>query len=143
VARTILLFHIISARPSKQPRMVRAFLKVYMELGSYFLFLQEQIIKDTVISRDFPRGPEKHADLAECRLTKHPKTSGTLKGSEGNHSGSSKPWRHRHTVTQLSTKYQQTLRQHDAVRAAACWHPLWGGGKTRFLSLSPPPRPPL
>jgi hypothetical protein len=26
-ARTILLFHIISARPSKQPRMVRTFLK--------------------------------------------------------------------------------------------------------------------
>jgi hypothetical protein len=28
--------------------MVRAFLKVYMELGSYFLFLQEQI-KDIII----------------------------------------------------------------------------------------------
>jgi hypothetical protein len=37
-ARTILLL-----RPSKQPLMVRTFLKVYMELGSYFLFLQEQI----------------------------------------------------------------------------------------------------
>jgi hypothetical protein len=47
-ARTILLFHIISARPSKQPRMERTFLKVYMELGSYFLFLQEQI-KDIII----------------------------------------------------------------------------------------------
>jgi hypothetical protein len=47
-ARTILLLHIISARPSKQPRMVRTFLKVYMELGSYFLFLQEQI-KDIII----------------------------------------------------------------------------------------------
>ena len=47
-ARTILLLHIISVRPSKQPRMVRAFLKVYMELGSYFLFLQEQI-KDIII----------------------------------------------------------------------------------------------
>ena len=46
-ARTILLFHIISARPSKQPRMVRTFLKVYMELGSFFLFLQEQI-KDII-----------------------------------------------------------------------------------------------
>jgi hypothetical protein len=46
--RTILLFHIISARPSKQPLMVRTFLKVYMELGSYFLFLQEQI-KDIII----------------------------------------------------------------------------------------------
>jgi len=41
VARTILLFHIISARPSKQTLRVRtflkvymAFLKVYMELGS-------------------------------------------------------------------------------------------------------------
>ncbi len=31
-ARTILLFHIISARPSKQPLMVRTFLKVYVEL---------------------------------------------------------------------------------------------------------------
>ena len=38
-ARTILLFHIISARPCKQPRVVRTFLKVYTELGSYFLFL--------------------------------------------------------------------------------------------------------
>ena len=47
-ARTILPFHIISARPSKQPLMVRTFLKVYMELGSYFLFLQEQI-KDIII----------------------------------------------------------------------------------------------
>jgi len=37
-ARTILLSHIISARPSKQPLMVRTFLKVYMELGFYFLF---------------------------------------------------------------------------------------------------------
>jgi hypothetical protein len=44
--RTILLFHIISARPSKQPVIVRTFLQVYMELGffgSYFLFLQEQM----------------------------------------------------------------------------------------------------
>ena len=49
-ARTILLLHIISVRPSKQPLMVRTFLKVYMELGSYFLFLQEQI-KDIIIER--------------------------------------------------------------------------------------------
>ena len=48
----ILLFHIISARPSKQPCMVRSFLKVYMELGSYFLLLQEQI-KDIIIKREF------------------------------------------------------------------------------------------
>jgi hypothetical protein len=47
-ARTILLSHIISARPSKQPLMVRTFLKVYMELGFYFLFLQKQI-KDIII----------------------------------------------------------------------------------------------
>ena len=46
-ARTILLVHITSARPSKQPLMVRTFLKVYMELGSYFLFLQKQI-KDII-----------------------------------------------------------------------------------------------
>jgi hypothetical protein len=50
-ARTILLLHIIIVRPSKQPLMVRTFLKVYMELGSYFLFLQEQI-KDIIISVD-------------------------------------------------------------------------------------------
>ncbi len=42
-ARTILLFHISSARPSKQPLMVRTFLTVYMELGSCFVFLQEQL----------------------------------------------------------------------------------------------------
>jgi hypothetical protein len=47
--RTILVVHIIRARPSKQPLMVRTFLKVYMELGSYFLFLQKQI-KDIIIN---------------------------------------------------------------------------------------------
>ncbi len=47
-ARTILLLHIISVSLSKQPLMVRTFLKVYMELGSSFLFLQEQI-KDIII----------------------------------------------------------------------------------------------
>ena len=47
-ARTILLLHIISVRPSKQPLMVRTFLKVYMEISSSFLFLQEQI-KDIII----------------------------------------------------------------------------------------------
>ena len=47
-ARTLLLCHIISARPSKKPLVVRTFLKVYMELDSYFLFLQEQI-KDIII----------------------------------------------------------------------------------------------
>ena len=45
-ARTILLLHVISARPSKQPLMVRTFLKVY---SSYFLFLQEQT-KDNIIT---------------------------------------------------------------------------------------------
>ena len=47
-ARENLLFQIISASPSKQPLMVRTFLKVYIELGSYFLFLQEQI-EDIII----------------------------------------------------------------------------------------------
>ena len=51
-ARTILLLHMISARPSKQPLMVLTFLKVYMELGSSFLFLQEQIKDMIIISRD-------------------------------------------------------------------------------------------
>ena len=49
-ARTILLLHIISVRPSKQPLMVRTFRKVYMELCSSFLFLQEQI-KDIIITK--------------------------------------------------------------------------------------------
>ncbi len=65
--RTILLSHIISATPSKQPLMVCTFLKVYMELGSYFLFLQEQI-KDIIIvtSSFFFRGV---CELwATCRL---------------------------------------------------------------------------
>ncbi len=39
---------------SKQPLMVRTSLKVYMELGSSFLFLQEQI-KDIIII--IPLGP--------------------------------------------------------------------------------------
>jgi hypothetical protein len=47
-ARAILLLHIISVRPSKQPLMVRTFLKVYKELCSCFLFVQEQI-KDIII----------------------------------------------------------------------------------------------
>jgi hypothetical protein len=42
-ARTILLLHIISARPSKQPLMVRTFLKVHMELGSYFVSARTNI----------------------------------------------------------------------------------------------------
>jgi hypothetical protein len=46
--RTILLLHIISVRPSKQPLVVRVFLKVYVEIDSSFLFLQEQI-KDIII----------------------------------------------------------------------------------------------
>jgi hypothetical protein len=55
-ARTILLFHIISARPSKQPLMVRAFLKVY---GAWllFLFLQEQV-KDIIIILSSADGPQ-------------------------------------------------------------------------------------
>jgi hypothetical protein len=47
-ARTILLLHIISVRPSKHPLMVCTFLKVYVEFVSYFLFLREQI-KDIII----------------------------------------------------------------------------------------------
>ncbi len=54
-ARTILLSHIVSARSSKQPLMVRTFLKVYMEIGSYFFFLQEQI-KDIIIIYSWKKG---------------------------------------------------------------------------------------
>ena len=43
-ARTILLLHIISVRPSKQPLMVLTFLKVYMELGFlYFVSARTKI----------------------------------------------------------------------------------------------------
>jgi hypothetical protein len=46
-ARTILRFHTISARPTKQPLMVRTFLQVY-GARLLFLFLQEQL-KDIII----------------------------------------------------------------------------------------------
>ncbi len=46
-ARTILLLHIISARPSKQLLMVHTFLKVYMELCSYFVSARTN--KDIII----------------------------------------------------------------------------------------------
>ena len=46
-AWTILLFHTISARPSKQPRMVGGTVGVY-SFGLIFVFLQEQI-KDIII----------------------------------------------------------------------------------------------
>ena len=47
-ARTILLLHIISVTPSKQPLMVRAFLKVYGALLLLFFVSAEQI-KDIII----------------------------------------------------------------------------------------------
>jgi hypothetical protein len=62
-ARTILLSHIITDRPSKQPLMVRTFLKVYMELGSDFLFLQEQI-KDIIIINP----PPQNVEVSLCTL---------------------------------------------------------------------------
>ncbi len=56
-ARTILLLHIISVRPSKQPLMVCTFLKVYKELCSYFMFLQEQIKDIIIMAARCRRGP--------------------------------------------------------------------------------------
>jgi hypothetical protein len=50
--RTILLLHIISARPSTHPLMVRTFLKVYMELGFYFVSARK--IKGIIIITDLP-----------------------------------------------------------------------------------------
>ena len=41
VARTILLFHIISARPSKQPLMVRTFLNIW-SLAPIFCFCKNK-----------------------------------------------------------------------------------------------------
>jgi hypothetical protein len=43
LSATILLLHIISARLSKQPLMVRTFLKVYDD-DVFYLFLQKQKI---------------------------------------------------------------------------------------------------
>ena len=40
-ARTILLFHIISARPPKQPRMVGTFLKVHTPRLAYDCGVEE------------------------------------------------------------------------------------------------------
>jgi hypothetical protein len=50
--------------------MVRTFLKVYMELGSYFLFLQEQI-KDIIITAQ-------HWTGSQHRGPRGPNVSGTL-----------------------------------------------------------------
>jgi hypothetical protein len=67
-AKTIQLLHIISVRSSKQPLMVRTFLKVYMELGSYFVSARtnKDMLKLRPLVRDcslfyfigyfFPRG---------------------------------------------------------------------------------------
>jgi hypothetical protein len=41
--------------------MVRIFLKVYMELGSYFLFQQEQIKDIIIIGRGNGVGQDHHA----------------------------------------------------------------------------------
>ena len=43
--------------------MVRTFLKVYMELGSYFLFLQEQIKDITIMSSPVLLYPSLHKQL--------------------------------------------------------------------------------
>jgi hypothetical protein len=61
---------VLGVRPSKQPLIqVRTFLKVYMELGSYFLFRQEQIKDIIIIMRCRHPGtervhPEQHVVLA-------------------------------------------------------------------------------
>jgi hypothetical protein len=46
--------------------MVRTFLKVYMELGSYFLFLQEQI-KDIIIIEGLQSALSQLRDVALCQ----------------------------------------------------------------------------
>ena len=68
----MILFHIIGARPSKQPRMVRTFLKVFMELGSYFLFLQEQI-KNIIIILGKPANSSPGREL-QLLMSCHPRT---------------------------------------------------------------------
>ncbi len=64
-ARTILLLlHIISVRTSKQPLMVRTLLKVYMELGSYFLFLQDKYKTSSSAEEQDAEQERAAADLA-------------------------------------------------------------------------------
>jgi hypothetical protein len=77
-ARTILLCHIISARPSKQARMVGSTLGVY----SFGLIL--------VSARTNKRHHHQDAglDLAECKLIQQPKAPGTMRRSAVNHRGS-------------------------------------------------------
>ena len=59
--------------------MVRTFLKAYMELGSYFLFLQEQI-KDIIMGAD--SGPQTAADTLCSRSTLTPPTKELLRSSQ-------------------------------------------------------------
>jgi hypothetical protein len=66
-ARTILLLHIISARPSKQPLMVRTFLKVYMELGSYFVSARTN--KRHHHHHQSPKGMKEAAGLGEAKIS--------------------------------------------------------------------------
>ena len=53
-----------------QPLMVRTFLKVYMELGSYFLFLQEQI-KDIIIIQPRTARPRLKATRERLAIQAH------------------------------------------------------------------------
>ena len=79
-ARTILLLHIISVRPSKQPLMVRTFLKVHMELGSYFLFLHEQIKDIIIITHLEPLGSvEKDSTMVKSMTARSEQTFHSIK----------------------------------------------------------------
>ena len=54
--------------------MVRTFLKVYMELGSYFLFLQEQIKDIIIYGKYLPKGIQRLAPIF-CFCKNKDKTS--------------------------------------------------------------------
>jgi len=65
-----------------------------------------------------PSAVSQHADLAECRLIQHPKTSGTLRRSAVNHKVLVPLIRLGVTATKvlahLSTNFEKSPRRHDA-----------------------------
>ncbi len=89
----------------KQSLMVRTFLKVHMELGSYFLFLQEQIKDIIIILLCHNSTPPWEPDPAPARRQRQQQT-------ETGHGRSERaPGRHRRAETPPA--------QHDCVEAVS------------------------
>ena len=112
-ARTILLFHTISARPPKQPRMVRTFLKAYMELGSYFLFLAlVRLLKIIVLY--WKTSPVCHCRMGnttdDCDKRPHQLTSVVHKRNRGTWPGEARTILLFHTISARPSKQPLRVR---------------------------------